>query len=309
MNPKSEILEPEDSIEEIDADTSPSVDEFIKELEAKEKDLDITDYKIEISGRDFDTTDIPDFIKQDLGLRDLEPVEEVKPPAEEPKEQSSGQKTRIYELEQEVESLKERVSELKAERSDIQEKSDRRLKDFESYKYRMDRERRGAFINQIGNLASQMLPVLDNLERAVDSVKEVTEEKRSEFRQFFDGVALVHQQINEVFSEMGVEPINTTGKTFDPNFHEAVATEESKELPPNTISAEMLKGYRIGNKVIRHSMVKVTTSPQSSKKEAKKQEERSTPSTAAPEPTEELSKDPSVDLTELFNEELSQELD
>ena len=311
MNPKSEILEPEDSIEEIDADVSPSVDEFIKELEAKEKDLHITpDYKIEISGRDFDTADtpnIPDFVLPEL----TPPVSAEEPPAAAPQiaAASTGQKTRIYELEQELESLKERVNVLRMDRNDIQEKSDRRLKDFESYKYRMDRERRGAFINQIGNLASQMLPVLDNLDRAVESVREISDEKRNEFRQFFDGVALVHQQINEVFSGMGVEPIATMGETFDPNFHEAVATEESKDLPPNTISAEMLRGYRIGNKVIRHSMVKVTTSPPSSKKEAKKQVDETTASPETPEPTELLGNDPSVDLTDLFNEELSQELD
>ena len=58
---------------------------------------------------------------------------------------------------------------------------------------------------------------------------------------------------------MGVQPIATVGETFDPNFHEAVADRGSDDLPANTISAEMLRGYRIGNRVIRHSMVKVTT--------------------------------------------------
>jgi molecular chaperone GrpE len=256
MNPKSEILEPEDSVEEIDADNSPSVDDFIKELEAKEKDLQITaDYTIEISDSDLDTMEPPEFIQQELSSSPI--IERNgQPDVREP-----GQKTRIYELEQEIGELRERISALKMERNEIQEKSDRRLKDFESYKYRMDRERRGAFITQIGNLASQMLPVLDNLDRAVASIKELPNDRRNEFRQFFDGVALVHQQVNEVFSEMGVQPIATVGEEFDPNFHEAVATEEVSDLPPNTVSAEMLKGYRIGNMVIRHSMVRVTTAP------------------------------------------------
>jgi hypothetical protein len=61
---------------------------------------------------------------------------------------------------------------------------------------------------------------------------------------------------------MGIQPIATVGETFDPHFHEAVATEESNEFDPNTVSAELLRGYRIGNRVIRHSMVKVATSPQ-----------------------------------------------
>ena len=96
--------------------------------------------------------------------------------------------------------------------------------------------------------------------------------KRDEFKQFFDGIALVNQQINEVLSGMGVQPITTVGETFDPNFHEAVATEENTDLPPNTISAELLRGYRIGNMVIRHSMVKVTTAPPDPKAAGKKKE-------------------------------------
>jgi hypothetical protein len=64
--------------------------------------------------------------------------------------------------------------------------------------------------------------------------------------------------VNDVLAEMGVQPITSVGETFDPHYHEAVATEESDEHGPNTISAELLRGYRIGERVIRHSMVKVT---------------------------------------------------
>jgi molecular chaperone GrpE len=88
---------------------------------------------------------------------------------------------------------------------------------------------------------------------------------------------------------MGVQPIDTVGETFDPNFHEAVAVEESTETPPNTIVAEMLRGYRIGNRVIRHSMVKVTTAPPSVKKgrfEVDPEELVEEPSEAAPESDE-----------------------
>lgn len=260
MNPENEIqdpeiMEPEYGIEEIDGDNSPSVDDFLAELEAKEKDLHITsDFGIEVSDSDFDDTNIPDFVQQELSVtgNSGEPI--AKP-------SSNGMKTRVFELEKEIASLNNKLTALRMERDDVQEKSDRRLKDFESYKYRMDRERRGSVISQIGNLATQLLPVLDNLDRALDSVKDVSEKKRDEFNQFFDGIALVHQQINDVLSGMGVQPITTVGEPFDPNFHEAVATETDSDLPPNTVSAEMLRGYRIGNLVIRHSMVRVTAAP------------------------------------------------
>jgi molecular chaperone GrpE len=267
MEPKNNLKEPEIFVEIADAETLASVEDFIKELEAKEKDLHITaDYQIEIEDSDLDDPAIPEFVQQDLP----KPAAKAKTPAAEPTGgQSSGLKTRVFELQQEVERLEGRLRELRTERNEIQEKSDRRLKDFENYKYRIDRERRGAFIDQISNLASQMLPVLDNLDRALDAALAVPEEKHSEFKQFFDGMMLVHQQINEVFGGMGVEAIKTVGETFDPNFHEAVSVEERGDVPANTILEEMLRGYRIGNRVIRHSMVKVTASSESVKKPSK----------------------------------------
>ena len=273
-------------------DATSSVDDFIKELEAKEKDLHITaDMTIEIADSEFDADDIPDFVFQDVAPASL------KPAAVPPNTQSAGSKTRIYELEVEIEKLSQRIVNLRGERNEIQEKSDRRLKDFENYKYRMDRERRGSFIDQITNLALQMLPVLDNLDRALNSVDNTVQiisnietEKSAEFQQFYDGIGLVNQQVNEIFTGMGVSSIETVGETFDPNFHEAVAVEEDSDAPPNTITGEMLRGYRIGNRVIRHSMVKVTTGPASAKKgEANEPSEKEAETSDVPIPeTEEL---------------------
>ena len=261
MDNKQQIPKPEESLEVIDMDATSSVDDFIKELEAKEKDLHITaDLTIEVEQSEFDPRNTPDFVPHDLAASSPQPS------VPKSSAQELGAKTRIYELQQEVESLNARLAALRGERNEVQEKSDRRLKDFENYKYRMDRERRGSFIDQITNLASQMLPVLDNLDRALASVEGVTTKKGEDFQQFYDGIGLVNQQVNEIFSGMGVQPIATLGETFDPNFHEAVAVEECTETPPNTITGEILRGYRIGNRVIRHSMVKVTTAPQAAKK-------------------------------------------
>jgi len=234
-----------------------SVDDFIKELEAKERDLHITsDLQIEVEQSEYDPRVPNDTVTPPIP----KPATETLPdPQQEPATRHEPRlKTRVFELEREVQTLEQRVSQLKAERNDIQEKSDRRLKDFESYKYRMDRERRGSFIDQIANLAGAMLPVLDNLDRAVASVDQEKVRQGGEFQLFYDGVALVNQQVNEVLGEMGVEPIKSVAEHFDPLFHEAVSTEERSDVPHNTISEEMLRGYRIGNRVIRHSLVKVT---------------------------------------------------
>ena len=258
MNPKDQIPRPEESLDEIVEDAMSTVDDFIRELEAKEKDLHITaDMTIEIEPSEYDPRMGVDLIPEPVDLGDQPSANGSAKPrprgAVEP-----GTKTRVFELEKEIETLEERIRELRADRNDIQEKSDRRLKDFESFKYRMDRERRGAFIDQIANLAGAMLPVLDNLDRALASVERAKVEETKEFQHFYDGIALVNQQVNEVIGEMGVEPIKSVGEYFDPQFHEAVATEERDDVPNNSISQEMLRGYRIGNRVIRHSMVKVT---------------------------------------------------
>ncbi len=253
MDPNDQIPMPAESLDELDMDSTSSVEDFIRELEAKEKDLHITaDLSIEIEDSDVEMNVVPEFVQQEL-----------KQPAT-AQAGSPATKARNFELEKEISTLKVKILELRNERNDIQEKSDRRLKDFENFKYRMDRERRGSFIDQIANLAAQMLPVLDNLNRALDSVPSDAEKKSPEFQHLYDGIVLVNQQLNEVFAGMGVTSIPTIGEEFDPNFHEAVATEESDDLPPNVVSSELLRGYRIGNKVIRHSMVKVTTSQQKS---------------------------------------------
>lgn len=286
MNSKEPIPMPNESLDELEMDSVASVDDFIKELEAKEKDLHITaDLTIEISDSEFDPRNTPDFFAPPAT-----PAQSgTRPPQEGGSVQQPGLKTRVFELENEVEQLHRRVAELRAERNDVQEKSDRRLKDFENFKYRMDRERRGAFIDQISNLGKQMLPVLDNLDRAMGALERSKAEKSDEFQQFYDGIALVHQQVNEVFAEMGVQPIATVGEPFDPNFHEAVATEERSDVPGNTVSEEMLRGYRIGNRVIRHSMVKVTIGPQPVRPAAN----------TVPASSEDLSEPPNNDLPDL----------
>ena len=248
---------PEESIDTVDLDAAPSVDDFIRQLEEKEKDLHITaELKIEVEESEFDERNIPDDIVPDE-LKSSPSASPASSASSSDVRPQSGNKTKIFELEQEVDSLKKRLAVLREERNDVQEKSDRRLKDFESFKYRMDRERRGAFIDQISNLASQMLPVFDNLDRALDAAKEL--EKSPGFEQFYDGIVMVNQQMSEIFQDMGVEAITSMGQAFDPNFHEAVAVDESTDIAPNTVTAELLRGYRIGNRVIRHSMVKVTT--------------------------------------------------
>lgn len=234
-----------------DANAEVSVDDFIRELEAKEKDLHITADTtfIEIAS-EFDEAEIPDFMRQELAKN---PSQTIKPATS-----SVADNASLKRLEGEIAELKSKVASLQEERTELYKNSQRRLKDFDAYKSRTERERSETFQRLLSNLATQMLPVLDNLDRALDSASSLPDEKQNEFAQFFNGIVLVNQQLNEVLVGMGIDPIPTVGEQFDPHFHEAVAIDEDSETPPNTITAELLRGFRIGNKVIRHSMVKVS---------------------------------------------------
>jgi len=252
MNSEQEIESLESADERSETEDSASVDDFIRELEAKEKDLHIDAQTTVIEIEDgLEANELPDFLKEEFPQEPArEPVAAVAPaPAKEKAAQSR--------FEAENRSLKEKLVRIEDERDELLRNAQRRSKDLANYKTRVERERRETFQNQVTNIATQMLPALDNLNRAVDFAVSLPRQESSEFQQFFDGVVLVSQQVNEVLAGMGIEQIATIGETFDPHLHEAAATEETEEFEPNTVCGELLKGYRIGDRVVRHSVVRV----------------------------------------------------
>lgn len=223
-----------------------SVDDFIKQLEEKEKDLHIT---VETSIIEIEES-FDDHDDSEFSLLSTPSIQLPTISMPTPKPVSSAADAQVKEL-------KATVARMEAERDEIFKNNQRRAKDFEAFKTRAERERTETFQNQIGNLATLMLPALDNLHRALDSAEHLPGEKSESFQNFYDGVGMVSEQITEILNKMGIRPIATIGEPFDPHFHEAVATEETDEYPPNTISGELLRGYMAGEKVIRHSLVKV----------------------------------------------------
>jgi len=123
--------------------------------------------------------------------------------------------------------------------------------DFENYRRRMQREKEevAVFANQ--RLLLSLLPVLDNLERALAAPPNLGDEK---LRQ---GVELTARSFLQILAKEGVTPIEAVGQPFDPNVHEAMMTEEDPEQEDGVVLAEFQKGYRLRDRVIRASMVKV----------------------------------------------------
>lgn len=257
MKPGKNSQPTEEISQEIEEKNTLSIDEFFKQLEEKEKNLNISSELIfEIDEADFDETELPVFLQAkqsaifDINEGDYENAVDG----------NNAKKKSFSDLELKISSLQKQVSKLETERLELVELSRRRQNDFEGYKKRTERERNETFNNQISNLATQMLPVLDNFNRALESASSLAGEQLSDSQHFLNGIILVNQQLNEVLSDMGVQPIISVGEVFDPHFHEAVATEETDEIAPHTITAELLRGYRIGERVIRPSMVKVSKS-------------------------------------------------
>jgi molecular chaperone GrpE len=104
-----------------------------------------------------------------------------------------------------------------------------------------------------------LLPVLDNLTRALDAERTIEAQESKEFRHFLHGVELINKQLNDVLESLGIQPIASVGQRFDPHVHEAVVTEPSDKFEPDTVSEEITRGYRIGDRLLRPAMVKVAS--------------------------------------------------
>jgi molecular chaperone GrpE len=145
--------------------------------------------------------------------------------------------------------------------SEAQDALARRQADFENYRKRIERERHELHNRVVADVARKLLPVLDNLTRALDAERSVEASESAEFRHFLHGVELISKQLNDVLDSFGIQIIPSVGERFDPHIHEAVVSEPSDEYEPDTVIEEMSRGYRIGERLLRPAMVKVAARP------------------------------------------------
>ena len=146
---------------------------------------------------------------------------------------------------------------LESEVKDLREGLARRQADFENYRKRMERERSETYNRVVADIAAKLLPVLDNLKRALETEASVEASESDEFRHFLSGVDLIYKQLNGVLDALGVKPILAEGEQFNPHLHEAVVTEPSDDFEPDTVMQEIVRGFRLGDKLIRPALVKV----------------------------------------------------
>jgi molecular chaperone GrpE len=148
-------------------------------------------------------------------------------------------------------AAQDKVQSVQKDLEELKERYVRKLAEFENHKKRSERERQEYFKIALAGFVHDFLPVMDNFERALEHARPADLE--SDFGQ---GVVIIRKQIAELWKRYGLIPIDTSG-AFDPNLHEAVATEETDAAPPNTIVAELQKGYFLNDRLIRPAFVKV----------------------------------------------------
>ena len=203
-----------------------------KELEAlpEEEDIKVDPDKVEAG------TDVTIASEEDVKPEDAD----AKRPKPLPKKNRRGSKKMQAELE-----------DAKALAENNKEKYTRLLADFDNMRSRNDKENAKMFDYGASDVLEKLLPIIDNLERALETVKE--EEKNP----FEEGVEMIYKQLMETLKKIGVEPMDPVGKEFDPNFHNAVMHVEDEELGENVVVEVLQKGYMYNDTVLRHAMVKV----------------------------------------------------
>ncbi|MCI8344514.1 MAG: nucleotide exchange factor GrpE [Clostridia bacterium] len=169
--------------------------------------------------------------------------------SEENKNEEKIQEVEKTEEKDETIKLKDTILLQKQQLEDQEDRLKRLMAEFDNFKKRSSKEREGLYNSLISDIITSLLPVIDNLEKAV-SVK-------TEDEAYKQGVELVLKQFKDVLTANGVQEIEAIGMPFDPEVHEAVGMVTDETLGEKIIKEEYRKGYKIGNKVIRHSMVVV----------------------------------------------------
>ena len=144
--------------------------------------------------------------------------------------------------------LKEENKNLKEEIANNKDRLLRLTAEYDNYRKRTAKEKEGLYADAYMDVIKELLPTIDNLERAINSEGNLEDLKK--------GIEMTMKGCKDAFAKLGIEEIDASG-TFDPNFHNAVMHVEDEKLEKNVVAEVFQKGYKKGDKVIRHTMVKV----------------------------------------------------
>ncbi len=192
--------------------------------------------------------------------------------AQEQSQQSSQQSessASTEQLEAEIENLKQKLEQETQQRETISAQAKRLAADFENFRRRSEAQQEEVKTNVKREILSEILPIVDNLERARSQIKPETDGEMN-IHKSYQGV---YKQLVEVMKELGVAKMRPEGEQFDPYYHEAMMREATEEHPEGTVIEELRAGYLLDDTVLRHAMVKVAAPPENTSQEGETTEE------------------------------------
>ena len=193
----------------------------------------------------------------------MEEIRENKTQREKPVEDETAEEAELVEeppaeefemtTEQEMTKMQQELEGAKSETEAATDAMLRLAAELDNYKKRTVKERESLIKYATQDIIQELLPILDNFERAIESAS-----KTKDFNSFLEGVKMIFKQMYDALEKKGVNKIDAVGKAFDPNIHEAVMQLTSEEYPENVIVEELQPGYTLHDRVIRPSMVVVS---------------------------------------------------
>jgi molecular chaperone GrpE len=156
----------------------------------------------------------------------------------------------------ELTALSQELEETRAREAEYLDGWQRARAELSNARKRFEREQKQAYTNAKTGVLTAFLPIVDDFERALDTVPEPLVDEP-----WLDGIRLILHKHQRFLEQAGVEPIETAGQEFDPFFHEAVTHEPSDDVPQGHVISELQRGYKAGDRVLRPSMVRVSSGP------------------------------------------------
>jgi molecular chaperone GrpE len=205
-------------------------------------------------------TETQDMLKEDQEFQETENIDEAEKGSEEVSASAEATEEGDDSVDEETEvsdrepTVEERAADAESKYKEMQDRYLRLNAEFDNYKKRMMRENsdRLKYFNM--ELIKELLPSVDNLERAISHAGD----ENSDLENMIEGLQMVYKGMQEAFGKFGVSEIESIGKEFDPNCHQAVGMIESQEVPENYVAEECLKGYYLHDRIIRPTMVRVS---------------------------------------------------
>ncbi len=181
---------------------------------------------------------------QETAVPQEEPLSEAEPAAAQEEEGAAAQQER---LEQELATVRDQLMRLAAE--------------FDNYKKRMEREQAKAARYAGEYILRDLLPTVDNLERALEQGGDDSADVAGRLQGLLEGVSLTHKGLLSTLERFGVQPVDSVGAVFNPGEQDALTMEASTEIPANHVLREFAKGYRFKDRMLRHAQVVVSSGP------------------------------------------------